>query len=91
MSNGRDNSEVSDGPDNSPVTDYSGGEADDAAEADPGDTSWSTPTANIPMQMRNLTMADGIVTFTVIIKLEFSCRLTALGDSLSLPWFSTVW
>ena len=46
---------------------------------------------NIPMQMRNLTMADGIVTFTVIIKLEFSCRLTALGDSLSLPWFSTVW
>ena len=46
---------------------------------------------NIPMQMRNLTMADGIVTFTVIIKLEFSCRLTPLGDSLSLTWFSTVW
>ena len=39
---------------------------------------------NIPMQMRNLTVADGAVTFTV--KLEFSCRLTVLGDSPSLPW-----
>jgi len=34
--------------------------------------------------MRNLTVADGAVTFTV--KLEFSCRLTVLGDSPSLPW-----
>ena len=41
------------------------------------------------MQMRNLTMADGTVTFSA--ELEFSCLLSALGDSPSLPWFSTVW
>ena len=39
---------------------------------------------HIPLQMRNLVVADGTVTFTV--KLEFSCRLTVLGDSPSLPW-----
>ena len=39
---------------------------------------------NIPLQMRNLVVADGTVTFTV--KLEFSCRLTVLGDSTTLPW-----
>merc|ERR1719268_690954 len=35
--------------------------------------------SNIPMQMRNLVVEDGTVTFTV--KLEFSCKLTVLGDS----------
>ena len=40
--------------------------------------------SNIPMQMRNLTVADGAVTFTV--RLEFSCRMTVLGDSPGLPW-----
>lgn len=40
--------------------------------------------SNIPMQMRNLIVADGTVTFTV--KLEFSCRLTVLGDNINLPW-----
>ena len=40
--------------------------------------------SNIPLQMRNLVVADGTVTFTV--KLEFSCRLTVLGDSPALPW-----
>ena len=39
---------------------------------------------HIPLQMRNLVVADGTVTFTV--KLEFSCRLTVLGDSPALPW-----
>jgi len=40
--------------------------------------------SNIPMQMRNLVVEDGTVTFTV--KLEFSCKLTVLGDSDSMPW-----
>jgi len=40
--------------------------------------------SNIPMQMRNLVVEDGTVTFTV--KLEFSCKLTVLGDNDSLPW-----
>ena len=39
---------------------------------------------SIPVQMRNLTVADGTVTFTV--QLEFMIRLTVLGDSPSLPW-----
>ena len=34
--------------------------------------------------MRNLVVAEGAVTFTV--PLEFSCRLTVLGDGASLPW-----
>ena len=41
-------------------------------------------TSHIPTQMRNLTVADGTVTFT--IKLEFTIKLTVLGDSPSLPW-----
>jgi len=40
--------------------------------------------SNIPMQMRNLVVEDGTVTFTV--KLEFSCKLTVLGDNDALPW-----
>lgn len=38
----------------------------------------------LPLQMRNLTVADGTVTFTV--PLEFSVRLTVLGDSDLQPW-----
>ena len=38
----------------------------------------------LPLQMRNLVVADGTVTFTVA--LEFSVRLTVLGDSPSQPW-----
>ena len=38
----------------------------------------------LPMQMRNLKIADGTVTFTVA--LEFSARLTVLGDGPSQPW-----
>merc|ERR1719289_506837 len=38
----------------------------------------------IPLQMRNLKVADGTVTFTV--KNEFECRLTLLGDSPTHPW-----
>ena len=41
-------------------------------------------TSAIPLQMRNLVVAEGAVTFTV--PLEFSCRLTVLGDGASLPW-----
>merc|ERR1719266_3216886 len=38
----------------------------------------------LPMQMRNLKIADGTVTFTV--PLEFSVRLTLLGDGPAQPW-----
>ena len=38
----------------------------------------------LPMQMRNLKIADGTVTFTVL--LEFSVRLTLLGDGPAQPW-----
>ena len=40
--------------------------------------------SQLPLQMRNLVVADGTVTFTVA--LEFSARLTVLGDSPGQPW-----
>ena len=40
--------------------------------------------SNIPLQMRNLSVADGTVTFTV--QHEFSAKLTLMGDSPTQPW-----
>ena len=40
--------------------------------------------AAIPLQMRNLKVADGTVTFTV--RHEFECRLALLGDGPTDPW-----
>jgi len=40
--------------------------------------------SKIPLQMRNLSVADGTVTFTV--QHEFSARLTLMGDAATQPW-----
>jgi mediator of RNA polymerase II transcription subunit 14 len=41
-------------------------------------------TTKLPVQMRNLSIENGQVTF--VVKNEFAASLTVMGDGASIPW-----